>query len=91
MTIEITILIAIVTFILGILAHWQRGKSEAEEKAKEKAELSTKLDHIDVGVQDIRVQVRHTDNRLNQINERVIKVEESTKSAHKRLDKLEVK
>ena len=90
MTIEITVLIAVLSFIIGFLGHWQKSKNDAEDKAREKAELSTKLDHIDVGVQDIRVQVRNTDHRLNEINDRVIRVEESSKSAHKRIDKMEV-
>lgn len=53
--------------------------------------MHTQLSGIDNGIRDIQVQVRNTDNRLAEINDRVIRVEESTRSAHKRIDRMEGK
>lgn len=89
MTIEITLLIAIGSFVIGFLGHRRKEKADTESEAKEKAVTNTKLDHIDNGVRDIQVQVRNTDNRLNEINDKVIRVEESSRSAHKRIDRME--
>lgn len=93
MTIELTVLVsaatAIVGAFLGVATYIRNDKKEHSEKVKENAVVSTKLDSISAGVQDIQVQVRSTEKRLDDINDRVIRVEESAKSAHKRLDKYE--
>ncbi len=91
MTVEITLLIAVVSFGIGFIGHWQKTKQITEDKAEEKAEMSTKLNYIDTGVRDIQLQVRNTDSRLDEFNDRVVRVEESTRSAHKRIDRMEDK
>lgn len=57
--------------------------------AQENAKVSTKLDHISRGVDDIRIDLRSNEKQINNVAERVTRVEESSRSAHKRLDKLE--
>lgn len=95
MTIELTVLISVATAVvgalLGISTFIRNDKKEHSESIKEKAVVSTKLDNISMGVQDIQVQVRSTEKRLEDINEKVIRIEESAKSAHKRIDKLDEK
>lgn len=91
MTVEIGALIGVLSFVIGYIAHVRTGKKDVEEKAEERATMNTKLTNIDTGVRDIQVQVRNTDNRLDEINDRVIRAEESVRSAHKRIDRMEEK
>lgn len=89
MSVEIGVLIGLVSAIIGYVAHVRTGKKDVEEKASERATMHTQLNSISNGVQDIQVQVRSTEKRLDDINDRVIRAEESVRSAHKRIDRVE--
>lgn len=91
MSVEISALIGVLSFVIGYVAHVRTGKKDVEEKASERATMNTQLSTISNGVQDIQVQVRSTEKRLDDVNDRVIRVEESTRSAHKRIDRVEGK
>lgn len=56
---------------------------------REEAETRTKLDYISKGVDDIRIDIKSQQRDIQELKEKVIKCEESTKSAHKRIDGLE--
>ncbi|MNU04128.1 hypothetical protein D3C72_2484130 [compost metagenome] len=47
------------------------------------------VEYIKRGVDDIRVDVRMQGQKVDGLAERVTRVEESAKQAHKRLDRLE--
>lgn len=64
-------------------------KDETKEDAEKAALTATKLDYISKGVDDIRIDMRLQDRRISDISDRLIRVEESTKSAHKRMDEFE--
>lgn len=95
MTIELTVLISvaatIVGALLGISGFVRNSRKDHSEEIKERTILSTKLDNINHGVQDIKDRVNTTVRRLDEMNETVTRLDESTKSAHKRIDKLEEK
>lgn len=83
-----------VTFTgLGVLITYLtlRKNSDGNLKAdaEKDGELKTRLDYIGKGVDDIRLDIRAQDRTLSTIAERVIRVEESTKSAHRRIDTIE--
>mgnify|MGYP001954875778 CR=1 FL=1 len=48
------------------------------------------VNYIRQGVDDLRVEIRSQGQRYDMLAERVTRVEESTKQAHKRIDKLEL-
>lgn len=54
-----------------------------------RAETKTKLDYIATAVDEIRLDNKARDREMNEFNTRLIRVEESTKSAHKRIDGIE--
>lgn len=51
--------------------------------------IPTKLDSIGKGVDDIRIDLKANEKQMSRMNEQLIRVDESTKSADKRIDKLE--
>lgn len=53
-------------------------------------ELRADIKYIARGVEDIRVDMKAQEKRHSELSERVTRVEESTKQAHKRIDKLEI-
>ena len=80
------VLVSVVALLLG--SH-RDTKSDAAQDAAGAARMETKLDTISAGVEDIRVEIRSTRERVNTLSERVSAVESSCKSAHHRLDQLE--
>jgi tetrahydromethanopterin S-methyltransferase subunit G len=66
-------------------------KSSVKNDATESAIIRTKLDNIGQSVDSIRIDFKASDQRWTALSERVIRNEESTKQAHKRIDKIENK
>lgn len=74
---------------MGYLGYKRNYSNDLKKDSKEQSIIETKLDYIGKGVDDIRLDIKATDRRVEKLNERVIKTEEATKSAHKRLDIIE--
>lgn len=93
MKIDITVLVGFLATVLsiwGILLKWKKdGENQESQETKEQTILSTKLDYISRNLDEIKVDLRTRAKENAELKERLIKVEESTKSAHKRLDEIE--
>lgn len=85
-----TISIALICTILGVAISYltfQKNKDNAiRAETKEDAETKAKLDYISKGVDDIRLDIKSQDRKIEDLKERVTRVEESTKQAHKRIN-----
>ena len=64
-------------------------KQETKEETSASVALKTDMEYIKRGIDDIRFDVRKQGERLDGQAERLTRVEESAKQAHKRIDKLE--
>lgn len=88
-----TISIALICTGLGAVLSYltfQRNKDNAiRAETREGAYSSAKLDYISKGVDDIRLDIKSQDRKIQDTIERVIRIEESAKSAHKRIDDIE--
>lgn len=91
MTIEIGVLIAVASFFIGLFTFNRNRDKDVRNDASESAVIKTKLDTINQGVESIRIDIKANEKRVADLNERVIRVEESSKQAHKRIDSLELK
>lgn len=93
MNVDITVLIGMSCTLIGAALGIWKAKKEGDKATIEDATkdtiVTTKLDYISKGVDDIRLDIKAQDKRISDLVERVIKVEESTKSAHHRIDSLE--
>lgn len=63
---------------------------DIKEEAAEKAIMSEKLTEIGTDVKDIKYDISSTKIKVEELDKKVALVEQSTKSAHKRLDEMEV-
>lgn len=90
MTIEITILVSVISvafaIYFGLKSNRRSDVKEIEERAANNAKVNMKLDTISVAVNDIKYDITATRNEVKDLRERVVSVEQSTKSAHHRLD-----
>lgn len=84
--ISVSILSLIVSAVVGFSAIKSRNSSETKQETTQLTTLIVKLENINDGVMEIKADMRNMKDDVRELRDRLIKVEESTKSAHKRLD-----
>lgn len=93
MTIEITILISTVSvafaIYFGLKSARRSDVKDIEERATQNATINVKLDNISNTVNDIKYDISETKKKVDEIDKRLVIVEQSTKSAHRRIDNME--
>jgi peptidoglycan hydrolase CwlO-like protein len=89
---EIAILISVVSVAFSIFFGFKNNKRsdtrDIEERVRTDTIINTKLDNIVSTMQDIKNEIASMRNDIQAHNDRLIKVEESCKQAHKRLDEI---
>ncbi|MEC1716585.1 hypothetical protein [Schinkia azotoformans] len=98
MTIEIGLLFTVISLIIAAFGyqlnkHKQQLEQQKEIKldSQQDARIQAQLDYIGKGVDDIRIDLKASEKERIALGERVTRVEESTKQAHKRIDFIENK
>lgn len=66
-------------------------QKEVKDESHQDAKFETQLDYISRGVDDIRIDLKANEKRINDMREELARVDESSKQAHKRIDKLDSK
>jgi peptidoglycan hydrolase CwlO-like protein len=97
MTIEISTAIAIIISVLslgfsvfmGLKSNKRTDAKDIEERVKENTRINMKLDAISNNTTEIKNEVSEMRKEINSHDSRIIKVEESAKQAHHRLDTIE--
>ena len=85
MKIDITLIIAVIGCIVGVLGFARNKRKDNEGEGSLKADIK----YIQRGVDNIQLDIKEHNRTLSEHNARLIKVEESVKSAHHRIDTLE--
>ncbi len=92
MSIEIGILISIISVsfavLTGTLNIRRNNKTADQEEAKQNTVIIVKLENIADDVKEIKENIRGLDEKIQRLDRRVTIVEQSTKSAHHRLDEI---
>ncbi|MDO5572966.1 MAG: hypothetical protein Q4G60_03190 [bacterium] len=95
MTIELTaaVIIAIASLAFNVFQAMRKNNKDDKDEAKAGSERSTavivKLESISDDLKEIKVENRTTTERVNAQGERLAVAENSIKSLHKRMDKVE--
>ncbi len=86
-------IIGLVGAISGIVLGWtgraKAFKQEVTQEATVDAVLRADVGYIKHSVDDVRMVQGQQGQKFDALSEKVIRVEESTKQAHKRIDRLE--
>lgn len=94
LSIEFTVLISVVSVCAAIyfgLSNLRRSqKNEDREEATLLTTLLVKLENIGTGVTEIKSEMKSVKDELKENSHRLVKVEESAKQAHKRIDELKI-
>ena len=91
MSIELTVLFTFFSVLIGYQTYALNRTKLAKSDGQESAELKAELGYIRKGVDDIRIDAKANEKQLMAHGERITRVEESAKQAHKRLDNIEQK
>lgn len=75
--------------VLGYVAFLKGTKKDSKDEGKQDGTILTELGYIKGGVDDIKRKQEKQDEQYIGMSERVARVEESAKSAHHRIDRLE--
>lgn len=85
-------LLGLIIAYMGYTLNKQKDvKSTAQQEATQGAQVTTQLQYISKGVDDIRIDLKANERQMAVLAERVTRVEESVKQSHKRLDELTIK
>lgn len=76
----------VVSMLLGISYHRRLKEQDLIDDVSTETTLKVDIDYIKRGIDDIKTEQRRMYEDYSRLSERVIRVEESVKSAHKRLD-----
>lgn len=93
MTVDVVVLIGATasacSIIFGYIGYSKALKKESNSEGKETGELKADTEYIKRRIGDVLLEQRETNKTLNMHAERLTRVEESAKQAHKRIDRLE--
>ncbi|MBY0122138.1 hypothetical protein [Bacillus sp. S/N-304-OC-R1] len=89
MTIELGVFISVLSVSIAFLGYSLNKSKAIKSDGQESAELKAELGYIRKGVDDIRIDLKANERQITALGERVTRIEESSKAAHKRLDMLE--
>lgn len=90
---ELGNIISILSLVVaGIVCFTNIRRNNAADDKKQSSEMTTvivKLENINTGINEIKADVRNVKNEVQELRERIVVVEQSSKSLHKRVDHLE--
>jgi len=87
----ISIIVVLIGVVVSFLGYKRGSIKDIKQDSKNSAVLSTKLDFITQGVNNIQLDIKSQNLNVMNISERVTRIEESSKSAHHRIDIIEHK
>lgn len=90
-SVTFSIFFGIVSLVLNIKNNRRTDNSDLEDRVRENTRINMKLDAISSNTKDIKDEVVEMRKELNSHDNRIIKVEESVKSLHHRIDRMETR
>ena len=82
----VSVLIALVATIVAVKGSKRTDFNDLEARVTERTELNVKLDNIAQDVADVKEEIKLQRREVQNLVERMAKVEASAKQAHHRLD-----
>ena len=90
-SVTFSIFFGIISLVLNIKNNRRTDNSDLEDRVRENTRINMKLDAISSNTKDIKDEVVEMRKELNSHDNRIIKVEESVKSLHHRIDEMEAR
>lgn len=78
----------VMSCIFSLLTHRRNEKNDIENASENRGVLQSDVGYIKAGVDDLKRENKAVNLKIDTISERVTRVEESCKQAHKRIDEI---
>ncbi len=78
----------VMSFVFSLLTHRRNEKNDLKNAGEMRGVLQSDVGYIKAGVDDLKRENKATNLKIDTVSERVTRVEESCKQAHKRIDEL---
>lgn len=92
MTVEIPLLLSglavLSSLIFGIASLKRNQKTDTQTDTSQLTTVIVKLENIGNGISEIKAEMQNVKKDMDETKERVTRIEESSKQAHKRLDEM---
>lgn len=85
----LSVLIAFFALLLSYRASRHRDDHDRTESASQLTRIETTLDSVRGGVDDIRIEVKTQQKQINEVTERVARLEELAKNGQRRIEIIE--
>jgi septal ring factor EnvC (AmiA/AmiB activator) len=84
----IPIVLSCLTALAAIITLAKNGKKDTAAEAIQRAKMTADIEYIRASIDEIKLENRAIKNEISELKAKVVEIEASTKSAHKRLDDL---
>lgn len=74
--------------VIGFLGYKRNVTKDTRQDAMQQANVTTRLDYISKGIEDIKIDIKAQDRKFENVLDRLARVEESAKQAHKRINEI---
>lgn len=88
MPLEFTQILSLLSFLVAAIALSRNLKGDVKNDAGQQTEIIVKLETINENVKEMKTDVKDVKNDMEKMKERLVIVEQSCKTAHKRIDTL---
>jgi len=88
-TVWIPIVLSCIMAIIAIITLARNTKKDNEKEAEQRASMASDMKYIRSSVDEIRIDNKTIQKDVGDLKIKVTEIEQSTKSAHKRLDDLQ--
>lgn len=88
-SINIALFSALLGIVATVLTMYRNAKKETQEDTQHSTSVREELKYISRGIEDIKYDTKSLAASITNMNERLIRAEESIKSAHEKIDKIE--
>ena len=90
-TVWIPIALSCVMAIIAIITLAKNSKKDNEKEAEQRAAMTSDMKYIRSSVDEIKVDNRVIQKDVGELKVKIVEIEQSAKSAHKRLDDMQQK
>lgn len=90
-TVWIPIALSCVMAIIAIITLAKNNKKDTAQEAEQRASMTADMKYIRSSIDEIKVDNRVIQKDVSELKVKVVEIEQSAKSAHKRLDDLQTK
>ena len=84
----VSIIFVVLGFLISYFTFMRNKKKGDVSEGQDRGFMASDIGYIKAGIDDLKRETRETRAEVGQLNERVTRVEESCKQAHKRIDEI---